>query len=124
VEFPLQHAFDLVEYQSGDKSFDPASSRQCEYLIGRSTEIKRGDVDVRIRNDPEHSALCLVLGDEPLDIRFLDSQFAGLRTTEFLKFPPPAISQVSPESLSQKFTLGAPFPLGEALRFAQQFRRK
>jgi hypothetical protein len=124
LEFPFQDAFDLVEYRSGHEHFDPASSRQCEYLIGRSTEIKRGNVDVRIRDDSEHSALRPILGNQSLDIRFLDPQLKGLRTTEFLKFPPPAISQVAPESLSQKFTLGAPFPLGEALRFAQQFRWK
>ncbi len=59
-----------------------------------------------------------VLGDEPLDIRFLDSQLTGLRTTELLKFPPAAISQVTPESLSQQFAFGPPFPAGETLRVA------
>jgi len=112
LEFPFQHAFDLVEYRLGHVHFDPASSRQCEYPIGRSTEIKRGNVDVRIRNDPDHSALRPILGDKPFDIRFLDSQLAGLRTTEFLKFSPAAISQVAPESLSQKFTFGPPFSPG------------
>jgi hypothetical protein len=124
LEFPLQDAFDLVEYRLGHEHFDPAPSRQCEYLIGRSPEIKRGNIDVRIRDDSEHSALRPILGHESLDVGFLDSQLTDLRTTELLKFPPPAISQVAPESLSQQFTLGPPFPPGEALRFAQELRRK
>ncbi len=59
-----------------------------------------------------------VLGDEPLDIRFLDSQLTGLRTTELLQFPPSAISQITAKSLSQKFAFGPPFPPGETLRLA------
>ena len=71
---PLQHAFNLFQYRLRDEPVDPASSGECEYLIGHSAEVEGGDVDVGVSDDPEHSAFRSVLLEEPLDIRFLDSQ--------------------------------------------------
>jgi len=72
---PLQHAFNLFQYRLRDEPVDPASSGECEYLIGHSAEVEGGDdVDVGVNDDPEHSAFRSVLLEEPLDIRFLDSQ--------------------------------------------------
>lgn len=70
AEFPLQDAIDLVEYRFRHEHFDPSSPRQRKYLVGHPAEIERGNVYVRVRYDPEHSALSPVFSDQPLDIRF------------------------------------------------------
>jgi len=99
LEFPLQHAFNLFQYRLRDEHGDPTSSRQCEYLIGHSAEVEGRDVDIGVSDNPEHSATSSVLLHEPLDVRFLNSQLTRLGATKLLKFSPPTVRHVAPQSL-------------------------
>lgn len=67
-ELSSQHLNYFVQNGLGYEQLDPPSTCQFEYLVRYSTEIEGGNVDVRVGDDAEQSALGSMLGHQPLDV--------------------------------------------------------
>jgi hypothetical protein len=124
LEFALQYTVDFGQNRLRDEQLDVTSASELQYFIWHSAEVQGGNINVGICDDPEQSSLRPVFGDQALDIRLLNAQFASLRATKLPEVPPATVRQISPERFSQQVALGASFSSGSSLRLTQQLWRK
>lgn len=95
-----EHSFDLSFYRRRDEESRCASTSQGQNLIGHSAKVESRNANIRVRDEPEHSAPRSILLYQPLDFGFSKAKPARMRTSELLKVEPSAVRQVAAERLA------------------------
>jgi len=114
----------LVGGDDRDEECDYLAAAESEDLIGDAAEVRGGDVDVGVGDNPDHLAGFAVFGDDPFDVIRADSQAARALGPVALEAPPLLLLDIAAERFAEQLALRAPLPFGERLRFPEQLGRE
>lgn len=113
---------DLIQDGGRNDQLDDSCSGEGEQRLRRTAKEERGDVDIRIENDPRHlHGLASVRLDDPLDVGVGPSPGAAGGALAPLTEPaPPSGGDIFAKGLPEKSAPTSPFLLREPLSILEE----